>query len=205
MLCLMVLAGCSGEKDKNPVTGENTQSQVEEKNGILSNNVNTVFDSYEIYCWTKTNGKRWYLNIPYLNEISLGNVHKLANGEKWWINLVLDLDRTNPDCTLDEAKEIILNNFFDGIKGTFKVDENGFVEKSTSYEEHSGMTTLKIEGFATDEEFENIGECWVYGYILLLGDNPFGILGITQTDKSDTAKSEIKFNIDNMVETFVLK
>lgn len=32
MLCLLVLAGCSGEKDKNPVTDKNTQNQAEVNN-----------------------------------------------------------------------------------------------------------------------------------------------------------------------------
>ena len=208
LLCCLLISGCGRKSDdintmdNNHNKNENV-TQSEENNPNTSKENETTFDSYEIYLGIDRGKLGWYAKVPYLNEVNKGSVKMFTSGNDWWLAFVKDSDQTTKD--LEEAKNVLFDIYFKKIEGYFIVDDNGFVENFSTNEQHSGIEMNKIEGIVNNSEYEDIGECWVYGYIFMLEDTPVGLIGMNCLDKTEEAKNTIKMYIDAMVDTLILK
>lgn len=205
-MCMLVLIGCSAKKNSGPITDISNQPETGEDTHIKSTN-KPDYDTYSAYIGVRNKEGAWYYDVPYLNEVPRGYGMLFLNGDDYFLAKVGDYFKENEVNNLEEAKDVAIDMFLNTIDDyIFYVDENGFIEASSSYEIHSGMEMLKIEGTATDAKYKEVtGECWIYGYIFILDGKTIALMGMNERDKTEETKDTIRTYVDDMANSLVYK
>lgn len=204
LTCLFVLVGCSGEKDKNPVIEENKQNQTEEKNQKkydAPSAENKAYDTYSLFSGVKTEDGSWYYDVPYLNEVKLGNAKTFLNGDSWWLAFAKDI--LTEASSLDDAFDLSIKAYYSGVKNLFVPPEEGFNPTTKELVKVLDFDMYKYEGYIQNINHKEgpSSNCWIYGYSFIIGNTSCAMLGMTFEDDSDQAKKDIIMYVDDMVQS----
>lgn len=200
MLCLMILFGCSTKKGNNPITENNNQPDISNKEQETKNKINKVdYDTYSLYSVVDTDEGSWYYDAPYLNEVKLGKAKTFLNGDKWWLAYAVDTTRETNN--LDEAFDISIKAYYSGVSDYFVPSDEGFVPEKKEKVKVLDFDMYKYEGYITNiKNYEGPStNCWIYGYSFIIGNTPCAMLGMTYEDDSDEVKEQIIMYVDDMV------
>ena len=204
MLCVLMLTGCSAKNDDNPSNSENAQNQNEVKNEVnekTPQEQNKKYDTYSLYSGAKSEKGNWYYDVPYLNEVKLGDARTFLNGDSWWLAFAMDILSETSD--LDKAYELSIEAYYSGVSDYFRPSDEGFVPEKKEKVKILDFDMYKYEGYvANAKNYEGPStNCWIYGYSFIIGNTPCAMLGMTYEDDSDQAKKDIVMYVDDMVKS----